>query len=53
MKRLLFLVAVLFAAMLISMPASTSTSAAEGATKQRIGSQIRPARYIDGFHLER
>jgi hypothetical protein len=35
MKRLLFLIAVLFAAMLISMPATTSTRAAEGATKQK------------------
>ena len=35
MKRLLVLIAVLFAAMLIGMPAPASTSAAEGATKQR------------------
>jgi hypothetical protein len=35
MKRLLFLIAVLSAALLISMPAPASTSAAEGATKQR------------------
>ena len=35
MKRLLFLIAVLFAALLISMPAPTSTSAAERTTKQR------------------
>ena len=35
MKRLLFLIAVLFAALLISMPAPTSTSAAERTTKQQ------------------
>jgi hypothetical protein len=52
MKRLLFLIAVLFAALLTSMPAPTSTSAAEGATKQRSVVKFDQPVTLMGFTLK-
>jgi len=52
MKRLLFLIAVLCAALLISMPAATSTNAAEGTTKHRSVVKFDQPVTLMGFTLK-